>query len=314
MSNLIIDPNQPEGASSNNLSPVAAADLVKDGDTTHFTADVIDASMEQPVIVLFWVPDSEPCQIMAATLSKLVVRAGGLVKLVKLNVNDNQTIAQQLKVQSVPTVFVFQGGRPVDAFAGAQSETQLESFMTKLIGDAKPPIEAAMDQALELLNTNQGAEAEAIFTAILSQDSGYIPAISGLIRAIVVMGEFERADEILNGLDAKTRANVTICQAVSALELARQSACVDTSALTDLEQQVHADPKNFDARFALAQLLFASHRTEEAIDQLLEIVRLDRAWNDAAGRKQLIKIFDAIGPMDPVTIDARKRLSAILFS
>jgi putative thioredoxin len=308
MSTIIIDPNQPEGA------PSAAQDLVKDCDTNTFVADVTDSSMKQPVIVLFWAAQSSASKSMGDTLAKLVIRAGGLLKLVKLNVNDNPALVQQLQIQSVPTVYVFKDGRPIDAFAGVQSESQLQSFLNKLIGDAKPPIEAAMDQALALINDHQGVEAEAILNAILAQDSSYIPAIAAMVRALAVIADFDRADEFLNGLDAIIRANVNVCQAVSALELARQSAEVDCSALAELERQIQDNPKNLHARFALAQILFANAQIAEAIEQLLEIVHLDRNWNEAAGRKELIKIFDALGPTDSLTIEARKRLSAILFS
>lgn len=242
------------------------------------------------------------------------MRAGGLVKMVKINVDENQALAGQLRVQSVPTVFAFKDGRPVDGFTGALADTQIQIFIDRLIGDAKPPIEAAMEQAGALLAEANGAEAEAVYTAVLAQDPTYIPALAGMIRAIAVQGEFERAADIIESLDAKTRANVDVEQAVSALELAQQAANTDTGEIDALTAQVEAEPKNLTARFDLALALFAQGKAEPAIDHLLEVVRIDRTWNDQAGRKQLIKIFDALGAADPVTQDARRRLSAVLFS
>jgi len=325
MSDIIFDPNKapnPGGAMTAPLdmgigaAPQVAptGDLIKDTDTNNFVADVIEASQTVPVLVDFWSPRSDACKKFIPLLEQLAKRAGGLIKLAKVDVDANPELAQQLRVQSVPTVFAFQGGRPVDAIAGVQGEAQLQSFIDKLIGDAKPPIEAAMDQAAEMLNSGDAAQAEDLYTAILGQDPAYMPALAGMIRAIAALGAFDRALDIIENLDTKTRNLPDISQAISALELAQQSADVDTSATDALDAQVAAEPQNLQARLDLAQALFAAARTEDAIDHLLEIVRLDRDWNEAAGRKQLIKIFDALGTSDPLTVEARKRLSAVLFS
>lgn len=324
MSDTILDPNQPiasKGAvpkldlgPNQSAAAAPAANLVVDSDTGHFMADVIEASQAVPVIVQFWSPRSQACLTLKALLEKLVMRAGGLVRLVRVQAEQNASLAQQLRVQSVPTVFAFVGGRPVDAFAGMQSETQLHQFIEKLIGDAKPPIEAAMEQAAQLLTDGDAVQAEAIYNAILAQDATFLPALSGLIRAIVGQGEFERAEALIHSLDGKTRTNGEIAKAVSALELARQSAHIKPGELETLHAAVAANPKDLTARFDLSLALFAQGQTGESIDQLLEIVRLDRTWNDAAGRKQLLKIFDVLGAADPLTQDARRRLSAVLFS
>jgi len=329
MSDIILDPTsaRPEGTGESpaiDLGPAAAPSpapvhapaggLIKESDTQGFMADVIEASQSVPVIVDFWAPWCEPCKTLGPLLEKLVMRAGGLVKMVKINVDENQALAQQLRVQSIPTVYAFKDGQPVDAFAGAMPESQIQSFIDKLIGDAKPPIEAAMDEARALLEADDGSGAENIFSAVLAQDPTYIPALAGLIRAIAAQGDAARADEIIDALDAKTRANAEIDQAVSAVELARQSADADTGQTAALLARVDADGKDLDARLELAQVLTAQHRYEEAIDQLLEIVRIDRAWNDEAGRKQLIQIFDVLGGADPRTQDGRRRLSSVLFS
>lgn len=331
MADFILDPNgQPTAprASTPSLdlgpatpqpgapsAPCAASDgLIKNGDTKSFMVDVIEASMTQPVIVDFWAAWCGPCKTLGPMLEKLVMRAGGLVKMVKIDIDANQALAQQLQIKSVPTVYAFKDGQPVDAFAGALPESQIQSFIDKLIGDAKPPIEAAMEQAEALLSDNQGGDAEAMFGAILESDETYIPALGGMLRAIAQQGEFDRAHDIIAALDAKTRISPDIERAISALELAQQSANVDGEAVSALEARIAANAKDFDARLELAQTFVALQRYGHAIDQLLEIVRLDRNWNDQAGRKQLIKVFDVLGGADPRTQDGRRRLSAVLFS
>jgi len=327
MSKIILDPGhesqqQPSEKPRFDLGPMASEapkseptfDVIKHGNTDSFVKDVIEASEKQPVIVQFWAADSQSCAGLSEQLEKIVRRTGGLVCMVKLNIHENQALAQQLQIQSVPTVYAFKDGRPVDAFAGVQGEAQLQSFIDKLIGDAVPPIEAAMRQALDCLNQGNCLEAEEIYTTILSQDSSYVPALAGMIRAIAGVPDFDRAQDIIDALDPKTKASPEISQALSVLELAKQSAQTQPSEILELERTVNADPKNLDARLKLAQTLFAAQQTEHAIDHLLEIVRQNRHWNDEAGRKQLIKIFDAIGPTEPLVAQARKRLSAVLFS
>ena len=333
MADIILDPNQtPNDPQSENgvetkptidLGPAApqgvpttsdATDLIKDSDTNAFVTDVIEASAKVPVIVDFWAPWCGPCKTLGPMLEKLVKRAGGLVKMVKINVDENQSLAAQLRVQSVPTVFAFKDGRPVDAFAGALPESQIQTFISKLIGDAQPPLEAALEQAGNALKAGDAVAAEDLYTTVLSQDPTYIPAFAGIIRSIAAQGDFARAREMLGNLDAKTLAHSEVQQAVSALDLAEEGAGKDQTDTQELEAAVDKNPKDPAARFALAQALFSAGQHEGAIDQLLELVRLDRTWNDEAGRKQLIKIFDTLGPTDPLTVDARKRLSAILFS
>jgi len=291
-----------------------AADLIRDSDTDGFVRDVIETSSQTPVIVDFWAPWCGPCKTLGPMLEKLVKRAGGLIKMVKINVDENQGLAGQLRVQSVPTVFAFKDGRPVDAFAGALPESQIQAFIDKLVGDAKPPIAAAMEQAHAALKAGDAAAAEQLYTAVLSQDATLLPAFAGIVRAIAAQGEFERAREVLGSFDAKTLASPAIQQALSALELAEEGAGTDQTQITELQSAVDRQPKDPQARFALALALFALGQHGAAIDNLLELVRIERNWNDDAGRKQLIKIFDTLGPTDELTVDARKRLSAILFS
>ncbi|MEG3616915.1 thioredoxin [Magnetovibrio sp. PR-2] len=328
MSDLILDQNAPEPQNEAAAKPaldlgpgqpaslqaVNPADLIKDTDTQNFARDVIEASAVTPVIVDFWAPWCGPCKTLGPMLEKMVKRAGGLVKMVKINVDENQGLAGQLRVQSVPTVFAFKDGQPVDAFAGALPESQIKAFIDKLLGDAKSPVDDLMEQAQDALKSGDGLTAEQLYTGVLSQDPTMIPAFAGILRAIALQGDVDRARDMLDALDAKTLASSDVQQAISALDLAEESQNTDSAATAELEQRVADNPKDLDARFELAQAQFAAGQTEPAIDNLLEIVSIDRAWNEEAGRKQLLKIFDTIGAMDPVTVDARKRLSAILFS
>lgn len=312
MSNIILEPHQIPAATAPAVTDTDI--LVMDGTTENFTQDVIEASAKIPIVVYFGSAESPGSESMSALLQKLVERAGGLVKMVRMDVYENQALAQQLQVKSVPTVFAFVEGRPIDAFAGQQGEAQLQSFLDKLLGDAKPPLEIAMDQGQAFLSEGLGVEAEEAFSNVLAQDETYFPALGGLIRAIALQGEFERAQQMIDHMDDKTRTSLDVTQAISALELAMESAHAnpdETQALLDL---VKDEPKNIQARFNLAQAYYAAGKTPDAIDLLLDIVAQDRAWDDQAGRKQLIKIFDALGVQDPITIEARKRLSAVLFS
>ncbi len=311
MSAIILDPSStPAGLPQQ----PTAADLIKDTDTNSFVQDVIDVSMHTPVIVDFWAPWCGPCKTLGPMLEKLVKRAGGLIKMVKVSIDDNKNLGAQLRVQSVPTVYAFKDGRPVDVFSGALPESQIQAFLDKLIGDAKPPIEAALEQAQEALKCGDFVAAEDIYTAILAQDSTLISAFAGIIRAAAGQGDFARAREMLGRADAKTLANSLVEQALSALELAEEGVSAATTDVTALQSKVDQNPKDMDSRFTLAQALFAAGDAEAAINNLLEIVRVNRAWNDDSGRKQLIKIFDTLGPADPITVDARKRLSTVLFS
>ena len=326
MNDIILDPNHSAQAGADTPAldlgpsqtqtqvPSATADVIKDSDTDHFVQDVIEVSQQTPVIVDFWAPWCGPCKTLGPMLEKLVKRAGGLIKMVKINVDENQALAGQLRVQSVPTVFAFKEGRPVDAFAGALPESQIQTFIDKLIGDAKPPIESAMEQAQAALKAGDAVAAENMFTAVLAQDSSFVPAFAGIVRAIAAQGELERAREMLSSLDAKTLASPDVQHAISALDLAEQGAGADPSQTEELQTAVDRKPKDPEARFALAQAQFTLGQHDAAVDNLLQLVRIDRDWDEQAGRKQLIKIFDTLGPTDPLTIDARKRLSAILFS
>lgn len=304
---LIVDSN---GATVS--AAVNPADLIKESDTTNFSADVIEASATLPVIVDFWSPRSEPSQSIIALLEKAVLQAGGLIKMVKINIDENQELGQQLRVQSVPTVYAFKDGKGVDGFTGAQTESQIKAFIARVTGDAKSPIEEAMDHAKAMLDAGDGAMAEEVYMQVLGQDGENISALAGLIRAKVVQNDTVAARELVDNLEPKLKIHSEIEAAVSTIALAEQAANVGD--IAPLQAAVEADPKNLQARLDLANALCATAHTEEAVDHLLECIAQDAKWNDEAARKQLLLIFDALGFADPVSQEGRRRLSTLLFS
>ncbi|MBE0532683.1 MAG: co-chaperone YbbN [Rhodospirillales bacterium] len=306
---FILDPSAPPpavGAAGGN------GDLVKDSSTATFMADVIEASMEVPVIVDFWAPWCGPCKTLGPALEKAVRLAGGLVRLVKINVDENQDLAAQMNVRSVPSVFGFRQGRPVDGFAGAVPESQIKSFIERLTGGAKPPLEEALDMAREALDAGDAASASQVFAEILAHDPAHPGAVAGMIRCLVATGDLKEARQAVSRLPDALAANGEVAAAISALDLAEQaSGAGDVGAF---KGRLDANPDDHQARLDLAMALYAEGRAEAAIEELLELIRRDRAWNEEAGRKQLVKLFDALGPAHPLTAAGRRRLSSILFS
>lgn len=291
-----------------------AADLIKDSSSATFMQDVVEASMEVPVIVDFWAPWCEPCKQLGPMLEKLVQHAGGLVRMVKVNIDENQDIAQQMRIQSIPMVYAFSQGQPVDGFQGAVPESQLKEFIKRLTGDAKPPIEQALEEADGLLEAGDAEGASAIFAQVLGHDAANGPAIAGLIRCTTITGEYDHARQIVDGLTPELQKDPAVVAAVTALELAEQSGGQDDSATAELAAQVEAEPDNHQVRFDFAVALYGAGQNEPAIEALIEIVRRDRTWNEEAAREQLLKIFEALGHTHSATIEGRKQLSSVLFS
>jgi putative thioredoxin len=295
----------------------APADLVKDSSQNAFKADVIDASMQVPVIVDFWAPWCGPCKQLGPMLEKVVKEARGAVRMVKINVDENQALAGQMRIQSIPAVYAFFQGRPVDGFQGAQPEGQLKQFvgrLTQLAGGAgESPIEEALEQADAAHAEGDHATATEIFGQILEHEPENLKAIAGIVRCLIAMGELEQAGEFLARTPKGKENDAAIAGARAQLEVAQagQKAVGQSDAL---RARVAADPKDFAARIELAQALFASGDKEGAIDHLLDIVRINRTWNEEAARKQLVTFFEAMGPMDPLTLSGRRRLSSLLFS
>ena len=295
-------------------APAPAGDLIKDGDTASFMKDVIEQSANVPVIVDFWAPWCGPCKQLGPALEKMVRHAGGLVRLVKINVDENQDIAAQMRIQSIPAVYAFKNGQPVDGFMGAVPESQLKTFFDKLLDGAKAPMDVALDQAQEALDAGDGATAGALFKEIQTQDPGNPKAIAGMIRAAMVMGETDLAYEMTDSLPDDLKSKQEIAAAISALELAELGDGVDEGELPSLKTTSEADPANHQARFDYANALIGAGRNEEGLEQLFEIIRQNRTWNEEAARQQVLKVFEALGPTDPVTLDGRRKLSTILFS
>ena len=304
---------KPDGAGAPAKAPADAdGALIKDADIRTFVKDVIEASMETPVLVDFWASWCGPCKQLTPVLEKLVTQAGGLIKLVKVNADENQDLCQQLRVQSLPTVYAFKGGQPVDAFMGALPESQVKAFIEKLTDGAKAPLDQALEQGQAALAAGENELALEIFKEIQAQDPANDAAISGILRAQIALGMLAEAEEILTALPANLRTKADIEAAASALELAK--AVGETGDPAELRARVEANPKDHQARFDLSLALFARGDAEGAIDELLELVRRDRAWNDEAARKQMVKIFDTLGGADERTVSGRRRLSSVLFS
>lgn len=294
----------------------SSAQLIKDTGLETFAADVLEASMEVPVIVDFWAPWCGPCKQLGPMLEKLVTEANGAVRLVKVNIDENPEIAQQLRIQSIPTVYAFRQGQPVDAFMGAIPESQLRQFIESLAGPLPPGTAEAAEQLLtagsEALSRHDLSRAAQLFGQVLQDDPGNPKAVAGLARCYLESGDLERARNTLRLVRPDGTADEDYRAAEAELSLKERAASVSDAG--GLKARVQANPADLEARFNLALVLDGKGARDEAIEQLLEIIRRDRKWNEDAARKQLLTLFEAMGPADPRTLAGRRRLSSILFS
>jgi putative thioredoxin len=286
---------------------------VKEVTTASFRADVLTASTRQPVLVDFWAPWCGPCKQLAPALEKAVADSGGKVALVKMNIDEHPQIAGQLGIQSIPAVIAFDKGQPVDGFVGALPESQIRGFIERLVGPLQNESAALLMEAEEAAAKGDAAQAAAIYSEILADDPGEAKAIGGLAKVHVAAGRLAEAKALLETAPAPVGKDQdpAVVAAWAALHLAEQASNVGE--LAPLEQAVAANPNDYQARFDLAVALSAKGDRGGAADQLLEIIRRDRKWNDEAARKQLLQFFEAWGLMDPESIAARRKLSAIWF-
>jgi putative thioredoxin len=291
----------------------AAGDVIKDGTSASFAKDVIEASKQALVLVDFWAAWCGPCKQLTPIIEKVVQSYGGKVRLVKINTDEHPAIAGQLRIQSLPTVYAFRDGRPLDGFMGAQPESAVRQFIERLLGpDEEADLTAILEAAEAALDAGDLQSAAEAFAAVLQEDQLNVQALAGLARCYLKSGDVELAEQTLSLVPPDKQASAPVQSVRAALDLAKLADKSDDSA--ELEQRLAANPADHQTRLDLAVALAARGKKEEALDHLLDLVRRDRNWNEEAARKQLVQLFDAWGPKDEQTLDGRRRLSSILFS
>lgn len=289
------------------------SELIKSTTTAGFAKDVLEASRAGPVLVDFWAAWCGPCKQLTPVLEKVVKSYAGKVRLVKINVDEHPSIAAQLRIQSLPTVYAFRDGRPLDGFMGAQPESAIRAFIDRILGDEAQEdlgsVLAAAEQALEEGDVQTAAE---VFAAVLQEDKHNPAALAGLARCYLQTGDLVRAEQTIGLVPPDAKNVAAVERVVAALELARKAGKEDNRAA--LETRLAANPADHQARFDLAVALAARGKKADAVEHLLELVRRDRKWSEEAARKQLVQLFEAWGPKDAATVDGRRRLSSLLFS
>jgi putative thioredoxin len=298
---------------SGGAAAAAPEGLIKETTTQGFMKDVIEESKRQPVLIDFWAPWCGPCKQLTPILEKVVKAAKGKVKLVKMNIDDHPAIPGQMGIQSIPAVIAFVNGQPADGFMGALPEGQVNAFIERVTkGQAGGEIKDLLAEADTALAAGNTEAAAAVYSEILAEDKANVGALAGLARAYVAANQIEKAKQILTQVPEAKRNDAAVAAARAALEVAEQANSVGP--IGELEQKVAANPLDHQARFDLAVALNAASKRLEAVDQLMEIVKRDRKWNDDGARKQLVQFFEAWGPTDEATIAGRKKLSSVLFA
>lgn len=292
----------------------AASDLIKDGTDQTFMADVVEASKETAVIVDFHAEWCGPCKTLGPALEAAVKKAAGKVKLVKIDIDQNPQFASQLRVQSIPAVFAFVNGQPVDGFMGNVTPSEIQAFIDRVgnAGNGESGLDQALDAADEMLEQGDAGGAAQTFAAVLDEDPENARAVAGLARAFFSAGQVDQAKATLDAAPAKIAGDAAIAAIRAQIELSEQAA--DAGETAELRAKLEADPNDHQARFDLATALLAGRDAAGAIEELLELFRRDREWNDGAARTQLLKIFESLGDKDPVGLKGRRRLTSMIFA
>ena len=306
----IINTEISDAGAGNGSIPVG--DIIKDSDTNNFSTDVIDQSTKIPVVVDFWAPWCGPCKQLSPTLDKLAREYGGKIQLVKINVDENQELATQMRVQSIPMVVAFKDGQPVDGFAGALPESQLRQFFEKLTGSEGSPIEQALEKASMMVANGDTQNAAEIYSQILAQDPTNAASHAGVAKCLIEAEGIEKAQAYLKGLDADMLKKEEVKSVLAAIDL--EHASTDTEETDSLRQKLATSPDDPQLRYDLAIALYGDGCSEEAINILVELVKTHKTWNEEAARAQLLKIFEALGHSNPITIEGRRKLSVVIFS
>jgi putative thioredoxin len=290
--------------------------VIKEVSEATFMQDVVEASKERPVIVDFWAPWCGPCKTLGPQLEEAVKAANGAVTMAKVNVDENQAIAGQMQVQSIPSVFAFANGQPVDGFQGVVSASEIKAFVDRVVATKGGEVESGLDSAVasaeQMIDDGDFEAAIETFSAILEEDANNIKSYIGLIKCHIAVGDLDQAEAILNGTPLEISQSPEIEPVHAQIELAKQAR--DAGPINELALRIEKNPDDNDARFKLAQALYGAGQVEDAVDQLLELFKRDREWNNGAAKAQLFIIFEALEPNNAIVLNGRRKLSSLIFA